>query len=115
MADLLQPTAGEHRGVYISGGGVGSRLGLKLRSALAGRELHLMLCPEAVCLGTAILAGVAATKYASFAQAVEQVVHVAETIMPDVAIAHTYKAQMEQYRILYSSLTPLRRAQTTGD
>jgi len=113
MADLLQATAGECRGVYVSGGGVRSRLGLKLRSALAGRELHLMLCPEAVCLGTAILAGVAASKYASFAQAVEQVVHVAETIMPDVALADTYKAQMEQYRILYSSLAPLRRAQTT--
>lgn len=113
MADLLQQAAGECKGVHISGGGVRSRLGLKLRSALAGRELHLMRCPEAVCLGTAILAGVAATKYASFAQAVEQVVHVAETIVPDTIIAEHYKAQMEQYRILYSSLAPLRRAQTT--
>ena len=113
MADLLQQAAGECRGVYISGGGVRSRLGLKLRSALAGRELHLMRCPEAVCLGTAILAGVAATKYASFAQAVDQVVHVAETIIPDPTITQDYKAQMEQYRTLYLSLAPLRRAQTT--
>ena len=70
-----------------------------------------MRCPEAVCLGTAILAGVAAGKYGSFAQAVAQVVHVAETIIPDRAIADAYAAQMEQYRILYSSLAPLRRSQ----
>jgi xylulokinase len=113
MADLLQKTAGECNGVYINGGGVRSRLGLKLRSALAGRELLLMRCPEAVCLGTAILAGVAASKYASFAQAVEQMVHVSETIIPDIALADAYQAQMEQYRILYSSLASLRRAQTT--
>jgi xylulokinase len=113
MADLLQQVAGECTGVYVSGGGVRSRLGLKLRSALAGRELHLMRCPEAVCLGTAILAGVAAGRYVSLAQAVEQVVHVAETITPDGAIASAYKAQREQYRVLYSSLAPLRRAQTT--
>jgi xylulokinase len=99
--------------VYISGGGARSRLGLTLRSALAVRELHLMRCPEAVCLGTAILAGTAAGKYISLAQAVEQMVHTTETIVPDGAIADAYKAQMERYRLLYSSLAPLRRAQAT--
>ena len=63
MAELLQQASGNLSDVYISGGGARSRLGLTLRSALAGRELHLMRCPEAVCLGTAILAGIAAGKY----------------------------------------------------
>jgi xylulokinase len=115
MAELLQQSTGSCRGIYISGGGLRSGLGLKLRSALAGRELHLMRCPEAVCLGTAILAGVAVGKYTSYAQAVEQVVKVAETIIPDMTTAAAYKAQMEQYRTLYSSLAPLRRAQTIGN
>jgi xylulokinase len=113
MAELLEQASGEFKGVYISGGGARSRLGLTLRSALAVRELHLMRCPEAVCLGTAILAGTAAGKYNSLAQAVEQMVHVTETIVPDGAIADAYKAQTEQYRLLYSSLAPLRRAQAT--
>ena len=113
MAELLEQASGEFKGVYISGGGARSRLGLTLRSALAVRELHLMRCPEAVCLGTAILAGTAAGKYNSLAQAVEQMVHVTETIVPDGAIADAYKAQMERYRLLYSSLAPLRRAQAT--
>jgi xylulokinase len=111
MAQLLEKASGEFKDVYISGGGVRSRLGVTLRSALAARGLHLMRCPEAVCLGTAILAGTAVGKYKSLVQAVEQMVHVTETIVPDGAIADSYKAQIEQYRLLYSSLAPLRRAQ----
>jgi xylulokinase len=113
MAELLQQAAGAYSGIYISGGGGRSRLGLKLRAALAGRELHLMRCPEAVCLGTAILAGIAVGKYSSFAQAVEQVVRVSETIGSDAATAQSYQAQMLQYRVLYSSLAPVRHAQPT--
>jgi xylulokinase len=111
MAELLQQAAGAYSGIYISGGGGRSRLGLKLRAALAGRELHLMRCPEAVCLGTAILAGIAVGKYSSFAQAVERVVRVSETIGSDAATAQSYEAQTLQYRVLYSSLAPVRHAQ----
>ena len=111
MAELLQQAAGVYRDVYVSGGGGRSRLGLRLRAAIANRELHLMRCPEAVCLGTAILAGVAVGKYGSFAKAVEQVVRVSETITPDASTAASYEAQRMQYRILYSSLAPLRHAQ----
>ncbi len=113
MAELLEQASGRFKDVYISGGGARSRLGLTLRSSLAARELHLMRCPEAVCLGTAILAGVAAGKYANLAQAVQQMVQVTETIVPDAAIANSYKAQMEQYRLLYARLAPLRRAHAT--
>ena len=70
-----------------------------------------MHSPEAVCLGTSILAGVATGMYGSFAEAVERVVRVSATIVPDAAIAENYKAQMLQYRLLYSSLAPVRRAQ----
>jgi xylulokinase len=110
MAELLQPAAGEYRDVYVSGGGGYSRLGLQLRAAMANRELCLMQCPEAVCLGTAILAGVAIGRFRGLPEAVEQVVRVSERIMPDTAVAASYAAQREQYRLLYSSLAPLRRA-----
>lgn len=113
MAELLQQAAGVYRDVFISGGGRRSRLGLQLRAAMANRALHLMQCPEAVCLGTAILAGVAAGKYGSFAKAVEQVVRVSETIAPDAATAASYETQQIQYGMLYSSLAPLRHAPET--
>ena len=111
MVELLREAAGGYRDVYVSGGGARSPLGLKLRAAMAGLELHMMQCPEAVCLGTAILAGVAAGKYGGLAEAVKQVVRISETVAPDTTVAESYKAQMLQYRLLYSSLAPVRRAQ----
>jgi xylulokinase len=111
IAELLQEVTGAYRDVYISGGGARSPLGLKLRAAMAKRELHLMQCTEAVSMGTAILAGVAVRKYGSFAEAVERVVRVAETVSPDGAVAERYKPHMVQYRLLYSGLAPLRCAQ----
>ena len=62
-----------------------------------------------------ILAGVAIGRHRNVADAVAQLVKVAETIVPDQAIAESYKAQMEQYRVLYSSLAPLRRAHEICD
>jgi len=110
MGELLQQAAGAYEDVYISGGGGRSRLGLQLRAAMANRRLHRMQCNEAVCLGTAILAGVATGKYSSYAEAVEQVVRVSETIVPDATTAASYTGQKMQYHTLYSSLAPLRHA-----
>ena len=111
MAELLQRVVGPFDDVYVAGGGGRSRLGLKLRASLASRRLHLMHSTEAVCLGTAILAGVAAGKYRSFEEAVKQVVIPAETIHPDSAVTKSYGNQLQQYRLLYSSLAPVRQAQ----
>jgi xylulokinase len=110
MTNLLGKVAGPCADIYVTGGGSRSRLGLNLRAALASCRLHLMRCPDAVCLGTAILAGVAVGKYASFPEAVERTVQVAETVNPDSAVTETYKAQLQQYRLLYSSLGPLRES-----
>lgn len=111
MANLLQQANGDFRDVYISGGGGRSRLGLRLRAALANRTLHLMQSQEAVCLGTAILAGVAIGKYRNFGEAVERMVRISETVVPDCAIAKKYKHHQAQYQLLYSSLAAFRRAQ----
>jgi xylulokinase len=111
MADLLQQVVGPYDDVYVAGGGGRSRLGLKLRASLASRRLHLMQSPEAVCLGTAILAGVAAGKYRSVAEAVKQVVVPGEIIQPSPGMATSYGRQLQQYRLLYSSLAPVRQAQ----
>ncbi|HEX6502302.1 MAG TPA: FGGY-family carbohydrate kinase [Terriglobales bacterium] len=111
MSDLLQATAGAFREVHVSGGGTASPFGLKLRASLSGCELQLMDCPDSVCLGTAMLAGLAAGKYGCFCEASEQLVRVGETVEPDQALAKRYKQQRQQYGLLYSSLAPLRRAQ----
>jgi len=64
-----------------------------------------MECPEAVCLGGAILAGVACGEYGSFREAVELVVRDLSTISPDRAVAAAYAEQVKRYRRLRCALT----------
>ena len=114
MCELLQETAGEFGDVYISGGGARSVLGLRLRAAMSGRELHMLERPEAVCLGTAMLAGLAAGHYGSFDEAAERLIRVTETTIPDATLAASYAGQRESYRMLYSGLAAFRTAQATS-
>ena len=105
MADILAKAVGEFCDAYVTGGGSRSTLGLKLRAALSGRKLHVMECPESVCLGGAILAGVASGEYGSFREAVEVVVREVSAISPDDATAAAYAQQVKQYRYVRSALT----------
>ena len=109
-ADLLELAVGPFQDVYVAGGGGRSPLGLRLRAGLSGRRLHRMQASEAVCLGTAILAGIAAGVYSDFHQAVRQLVVATEIIHPSSDIAAQYHAQLDTYRLLYSSLAPVRTA-----
>src|SRR5437667_246708 len=74
-------------------------------------RLHRMRWGEAVCLGTAILAGVGARMYSGFFEAMAQLVQTADTTHPDPKIAESYRSQREQYQLLYSSLARVREAQ----
>ncbi|MGA9308698.1 MAG: FGGY-family carbohydrate kinase [Candidatus Sulfotelmatobacter sp.] len=104
MTEILANAVGEFRDIYVTGGGSRSVLGLQLRAALSGRRLHVMKSPEAVCLGGAILAGVATGEYGSLREAVEVVVHEVSVVSPDSAIAAAYAQQVKQYRRLRSAL-----------
>jgi xylulokinase len=105
MTEILANAVGGFQDVYVTGGGSQSALGLQLRSALSGRYLHVMACPEAVCLGGAILAGVASGEYGSLREAVELLVRDVSVVSPDHAIAAAYAQQAKQYRRLRSTLT----------
>ncbi|MGA7560413.1 MAG: FGGY-family carbohydrate kinase [Terriglobales bacterium] len=105
MTNILASAVGEFREVYVTGGGSRSALGLQLRAALSGRQLRVMESPEAVCLGGAILAGVASGEYGSLREATELVVRDVHVVSPDPAIAAAYAQQAKQYRHLRSALT----------
>ena len=111
MTSFLQKAVGPFSDVYVTGGGTRSRLGLNLRASLANVRLHLMQSDEAVCLGTAMLAGVGSGKYRNLDEAIEQLVVTRETISPTPACAASYQKQLDQYRLLYSCLAPIRTAQ----
>jgi xylulokinase len=107
MTDILGNAVGEFRDIYVTGGGSRSALGLQLRAALSGRRLHVMACPEAVCLGGAILAGVASREYGSLREAVELVVRDVSVVSPDKAVAAAYAQQAKKYRHVRSALTTI--------
>jgi xylulokinase len=107
MTEILQNATGEFRDIYVTGGGSRSALGLQLRAALSGRQLHVMECPEAVCLGGAMLAGVASGEYTALPEAVELVVRDVSAVSPDDAIAAAYAQQARKYRQLRSALTAI--------
>ena len=107
MTDILTNAVGEFRDIYVTGGGSRSALGLQLRAALSGRKLHVMDCPEAVCLGGAILAGVACGEYGGLREAVELVVRDVSAVSPDNAIAAAYAQQVKKYRRLRSAPTAI--------
>jgi xylulokinase len=110
VAELLARANGEFSDLYVTGGGTRSALGLKLRAAVTGCRLHVMQCDEAICLGAAILAGVAAGTYTRIADAVELIVREKEVVEPDAHLAASYVGQVKQYRHLCAALKTFRDA-----
>jgi xylulokinase len=108
MIEILSHAVGDFTDIYGSGGGTRSPLGVRLRAALSGRRFHVMRCQEAVCLGAAILAGVATGIYSSIAEAIGALVREQSVVEPDPTLAADYAPQMRQYRSLYPALAPVR-------
>ena len=100
VAELLAKAVGPFDDIYVTGGGTRSALGLQLRAALTRRKLHVMKRQQAVCLGTAILAGIAIGQYANPAEAIDAMVEESAEIAPDPAITATYEEQLGRYRSL---------------
>lgn len=115
MIELLKAAVGEFSAVHVSGGGVHSPLGLKLRAAFSNCELHVTRCAEAVCMGSAILAGVAVGVYPSYEEGGKQILQLGERIQPIQTLRDSYKLYREQYRLLYSSLASFRCALTASN
>ena len=104
VAEVLAEAVGNFEDIYVTGGGTRSALGLQLRAALTGRRLHIMKRQEAVCLGTAILAGVAIGEYAGINQAIAAVVEENAVLDPDRAMAASYQRQAKSYRQVRSAV-----------
>src|SRR5260370_32808657 len=109
VTESLAEAVGDFEDIYVTGGGARSALGLKLRAALTGCRLHVMSRQEAVCLGTAILAGVAIGEYASISQAVAELVEESAVLDPDETMAASYRDQVKRYRQFRSAAVQVER------
>ena len=102
LTNLLADATGPFHDIYVAGGGTRSALGLQLRAALTACNLHVMRQQESVCLGSAILAGVAIGEYADIHEGMNALVRESAVVNPDAHLAAKYQVQMETYRRLRS-------------
>jgi xylulokinase len=105
MTEMFDRTSGEAGDIYATGGGSRSSLGIELRAALTRRRFHLMSCPESVCLGGAILAGVAVGLYSTIPEAVKQLVREEKVVEPDSELERVYRPIKKKYGQVSSMLT----------
>jgi len=98
----LERVTGPFAEVYATGGGMRSRLGVRLRASLSGKQIQLLACPDAVCLGGAMLASVAAGTHANIATAARAMVQTGAVVAPDSKEAASYHEQFRRYHSLSS-------------
>ncbi len=110
MTGIFERTMGQFTDTHASGGGTRSPLGIRLRAAMTGHKFHLMSCPESVCLGGAILAGVAVGLYPSIVEAVTKMVREREVVEPDHNLTRIYGPIQKQYSQLNSRLSVFRKS-----
>ena len=86
------------------GGGAKSDKWLQLKADMFNRPVAKLTISEATALGDAIAAGVAVGEYASFEQAVAQLVRPERVFEPDPKRAAFYEEGLDRYRALYPAL-----------
>ncbi|MEO6966570.1 MAG: FGGY-family carbohydrate kinase [Acidobacteriaceae bacterium] len=107
MTGIFERTLGHFTDIYATGGGTRSPLGMRLRAAMTERRFHLMSCAESVCLGGAILAGVAIGQYQNIGEAVRQMVHEEKVFEPDGELGRVYLPIQQGYAQLNCLLKTL--------
>jgi xylulokinase len=100
LTEVLREAVGQFEDIYVTGGGTRSALGLELRAALTACRLHIIDRQEAVCLGTAMLAGLAVGEYTDVSQAIAALVRESAVLVPDERVATSYQDQLARYKQL---------------
>ncbi|MHB0998735.1 MAG: FGGY-family carbohydrate kinase [Armatimonadota bacterium] len=101
---VLEKLIGEIRILHTTGGGAQSPSILQMRADITGKNIATLNGGESVCLGAAILAGVAAGVYRNAEEGARQMVSISETYYPDDKVSAEYKDQIDQYNRLYPAL-----------
>ena len=87
--------------VLATGGGSRNHLLMQIKAALLGQPIAIPTVEEATCLGAAMLGGVGAGVYSSFADAHEQIRYVTRQVASDADLHAFYQ---ERYQQVYGKL-----------
>ncbi len=88
---------GKSSSLRVCGGGSASRVWNQIKADVLGLPVELLSCPDAASLGAAITAAVCANFYGSADDAMASMVHVAETIIPDMRALAIYDELYNRY------------------
>ena len=104
----LEEVTGDFGSMSIYGGNSRSLFTVQLRADITGKTINLLKSDEAVCLGAAILAGIAVGVFKDAEDAVNQVVQIEKKILPNSKSLTDYQKQIKRYNLVYQSLKQLR-------
>jgi len=94
--------------IRVSGGGARSALGLQLRATMTGCRIQPVQTTEAVCLGAAMLAGVATRVYDDIVEAADVTVRLGDPVLPDPISRAEYTDQIARHGRAYAAASALR-------
>jgi ribulose kinase len=86
------------------GGHMNSELWTHIYADVSGFPIKKTTTPEATCLGSAIIAAVAAGKYNNIVEAADNMVHFGDEIKPDMNNHEKYKFFIQQYKNTYMAV-----------
>ncbi len=93
--------------LVAAGGGAKSARWLQLKADILNRPLRTLRCPEAACLGAALLAGTAVGAYKTLNEAVTQTVRYEREFTPVSDQAAAYAERYATYQQVYPCLREL--------
>ena len=101
------------RKIHLSGGHLKNRVFIQEHADVTGCEILLPKEPEAVLLGAAILAAVAAGEYSDILQAMETMSRTAKVIKPNTSTLSFHEAKYELFKEMYDFQRAMRQTMET--
>jgi len=108
---LLEDAGATVNELRAIGGGAKSDKWLQLKADMFNKPVAKLTTSEAAALGDVIAAGVAIGEYASFNEAVKQLVRPEKVFEPQADRSAFYEERIEKYRALYPSLRLWKRGE----
>lgn len=102
--ELIKDKGVKIKEIRATGGGAKSRIWQQILADILGKEINLLNVEEGPAFGAALIAGVGISVYSSFAEAVNRIIKVKNTIIPRNQATEKYDDYYKLYRNLYYNL-----------
>jgi len=101
IIDAMNAEGYDIRKIHLTGGHLKNKLFIQENADVTGCEIILPKEPEAVLLGTAIIAAVAEGEFADILQGMRSMSHAARVVHPDLSASSFHEAKYEIFKEMY--------------